>query len=115
MKQYTKLVNDIFDTRTPFDLIIAKRYPRAHFAVFDINSFIADIYHNPQTYLPAPANVTGVFRTCPTSGTPCVDSALSIDHFLWFDELHPSTKTDEIIAKEFITLVKGKSKFAKYW
>lgn len=115
MKQYTKLVNDIFDYRTPFEARLAKRYPRANFAVFDVNSFIADIYYNPTKYLPSPANVTGVYHSCAVAGTPCVDSELPLSHFLWYDELHPSTKADEIIAKEFIQVVKGQSRFAAYW
>lgn len=115
MKQYTKLVNSIVDYRTPFELQIAKRYPRAHFAVFDINSFMAELFYNSDKYFPAPANVTGVYHSCHPSGAPCVDGPLSIDHFLWYDELHPSTKTDEIIAKEFIKVVKGRSKWATYW
>jgi hypothetical protein len=59
--------------------------------------------------------VTGVYHSCAVSGTPCVDSTLSLDHFLWFDELHPSAKTDEIIAREFIAVVEGNSKYSKYW
>lgn len=115
MRQYTTLVNDLFDFRTPFETKVAKRYPSAHFAVFDVNSFIADIYYNPTKYLPSPANVKGVYHSCAVSGTPCVNSTLPLDHFLWYDELHPSEKADEIIAKEFIKVVGGKSKFAKYW
>jgi len=59
--------------------------------------------------------VTGVYHVCDVSGSPCKDSDLPLDHFLWYDELHPSAKANEIIAKEFITVVKGKSKYAKYW
>jgi len=115
MKQYTKLVNDIFNYRTPFELKIAKRYPRAHIAIFDVNSFMAELFHNPTAYFPSPANVTGVYHSCHPSGNPCTDGPLPIDHFLWYDELHPSTKADEIIAREFIKVVGGKSKWATYW
>lgn len=115
MKEYTKLVNDIFDYRTPFELQIAKRYPGAKFAVFDVNSLITDIYNHPERYLTAPANVNGVYQLCGLDWSNCVNSKLSLDHFLWFDELHPSQRTDEIIAKEFVRVVKGGSRYATYW
>jgi hypothetical protein len=51
MKEYTKLVNEIFSYRTPFELLIAKRYPGVSVAIFDVNSFITNIYNNPTGYL----------------------------------------------------------------
>jgi hypothetical protein len=115
MKEYTKLVNDIYAYRTPFELLIAKRYPQAHFALFDVNKLMTDIYHKPGKYLSAPANVTGVYELCDKTWTTCVQSKLSLDHYLWFDELHPSARVDEVIAKEFVKIVKGDSKYAAYW
>lgn len=115
MKQYTQLVNSIIDYRTPFEMKVSKRYRGAHFANFDVNAFMREIYYNPTKYFPAPANVTGVYHSCDVSGSPCTDSPLGLDHFLWYDELHPSAKADEIIAKEFIKVVAGKSKWATYW
>lgn len=44
-----------------------------------------------------------------------MDSKLSLDHYLWFDELHPSERADRVIAEEFVRVVKGGSKYAKYW
>ncbi len=44
-----------------------------------------------------------------------MDSKLSLDHFLWFDELHPSERADQVIAREFVNVVKGTSKYATYW
>jgi hypothetical protein len=34
---------------------------------------------------------------------------------MWYDELHPSEQTDRVIAREFVDVVKGKSKWATYW
>lgn len=115
MKEYTKLVSALFTYRTPFEVTLAKRYPGASFAVFDVNTLITEIYNNPSKYLASPANVQGQYQLCDPSGSPCVDSKLSLDHFLWFDELHPSEKVDEIVAKEFVKVIKGGSKYAKYW
>lgn len=42
-------------------------------------------------------------------------SELGLDHFLWFDELHPSQRTDEIIAHEFLGIVRGGSRYVTYW
>jgi hypothetical protein len=34
---------------------------------------------------------------------------------MWYDELHPSEQTDRVIAREFVDVVKGGSKWATYW
>jgi hypothetical protein len=39
----------------------------------------------------------------------------SPDSFMWYDELHPSEQTDRVIAREFVDVVKGNSKWATYW
>ncbi|RDW79502.1 carbohydrate esterase family 16 protein [Coleophoma cylindrospora] len=110
MKEYTQLVNTIFDYRVPFELQIAKRYPGAKIAIFDINSLMTDMYNNPTEYFTAPANVTGAYTDCGGSSCP-----YSLDHFLWYDELHPSQRSDEIIAIEFAKVVDGSSTYATYW
>jgi hypothetical protein len=34
---------------------------------------------------------------------------------MWYDELHLSEQTDRIIAREFVGVVEGGSKWATYW
>ncbi|TAQ90007.1 hypothetical protein B7494_g1656 [Chlorociboria aeruginascens] len=115
MKEYTQLVNTIFDYRVPFEILIKKRYPGASIAIFDINTFLTDVYNNPIEYnFTAPVNVQNAYHEC-TAESVCVDSALSLDHYFWYDDLHPSQQTDEAIAKEFVRVVKGASKYASYW
>ncbi|KAJ5904645.1 GDSL lipase/acylhydrolase family protein [Penicillium subrubescens] len=58
----------------------------------------------------APANVTGFNKNCDVSETTCT----KLPSFLWFDELHPSPRTVQIIAQNFTNVVKGKSKWATY-
>lgn len=115
MKEYNSLVNSLFDYRTPFELLIARRYPGASFAVFDVHSLMTDMYDNPTDYFTSPANVTGQYTLCNVSGSNCKDSALSLDHFMWFDELHPSEQSDRAIAAEFVKVVGGSSRYAAYW
>lgn len=118
MKEYTQLVNDIFNYRTPFEILIAERYPGASMAIFDTNKLITDIYNDPAAFgFPSPTNVTGQYYLCnPVTGGSCTSQTqLGLDHFLWYDELHPSEQTDKVIAKEFISVVKGSSKYATYW
>jgi len=116
MKEYTKLVNSLYSYRTPYELLVAKRYPGASISIFDVNSLMTDIYYNPAGYLASPANVSGQYWKCEPSGNNCTTTTdLSLEHFLWYDELHPSQTTDEIIAKEFVNVVKGSSKYATYW
>jgi len=116
MKEYTTTVNSLFDYRTPYELLVKKRYPEASIAIYDVHSLITDIYNDPTGYLTAPANVTGQYYHCdPATGTICTSSSVSADHYLWYDELHPSQQTDKTIAKEFANVVKGSSKYATYW
>lgn len=116
MKEYTSLVNSIFSYRVPFELKIAKRYPGASFANFDVHSLLVEIYNNPSKYLTSPANVQGQYYLCDVAtGSKCTTSKLSLDHFMWYDELHPSERTDQVIAKEFEKVVQGKSGYATYW
>lgn len=117
MKEYTKLVNDIYAYRTPFEVLVQKRYPGASIAVFDINTLMTDIYYNPSQYFASPANVTGQYKLCSDaySGSTCATSNLTLDHFYWYDELHPGEQTDKAIANEFAKVVEGTSGYAKYW
>ncbi|KAE8447780.1 hypothetical protein EG329_010174 [Mollisiaceae sp. DMI_Dod_QoI] len=116
MKEYTSLVNTIFDYRTPYELKVSKRYPGASIAIYDVHSLLTDIYYNPTAFgLTAPAIVDHPYYVCDLSGNNCVPSSISLDHYMWYDELHPSQQTDEAIAKEFVNVVKGSSKYATYW
>lgn len=73
------------------------------------------MYENPSDYFhgSAPANVTGFTKQCDDDGE-CV-LAPSPESYMWFDELHPSERTSEIVAQEFVQVVKGESKWAAYW
>lgn len=115
MKEYSRLVNNIFDYRTPYEVLIAKRYPEASIAVFDTHRLITQVYNIPQDFLDPPGNVTGQYYSCDLSGAVCNESETGAGHFLWYDELHPSERTDEVIAYEFKAVVQGDSKFATYW
>ncbi|OQO05439.1 hypothetical protein B0A48_09208 [Cryoendolithus antarcticus] len=110
MAEYVALVNDVFTYQTPYLVEVAKRFPGAHFAVMDINGLLTDIYNNPSAYLngTAPLNVTSYVNL---NGKPNA----SPDSFIWYDELHPSEQTDRIIARTFVDVVKGSSKWATYW
>lgn len=72
------------------------------------------MWNNPADYLngTAPLNVTGFVKAC--ENTTCSERS-DWDSFLWYDELHPSEQTDRVVAKEFLDVVKGKSRFAEYW
>ncbi|KAK7700745.1 hypothetical protein SLS57_011997 [Botryosphaeria dothidea] len=112
MKEQVNLANDVYKYQTPYELLIAKRYPDAHFAIFDMYSLLTDIYINPADYLngTAPLNVEGYINTG--------NSTLSLtdrDSYMWYDALHPSEQTDRVIAANFVEVVKGTSKWATYW
>ena len=96
MHEYTTSVNNIYKYQTPFEALVAKRYPGASFANFDVWSLISDIYDSPSTYLNGtqPLTVEGYEHHCMLNGTEYNDCVLeyngtSPDSFMWYDELHP--------------------------
>ncbi|KAL2817117.1 hypothetical protein BJX63DRAFT_419693 [Aspergillus granulosus] len=107
-------VNDVFKYKTPFEALVAHRYQGAQLAVMDLYGLISDIYYNPIEYLDAPANVTGYVRHCGMEGGGCTLQANPAS-YLWYDELHPSERADEVIGKEFVKVVEGTSRWATYW
>jgi len=111
MFEYVSLVNAVFKYETPYLTEVEKRFPGAHIAVMDINGLLTDIYNNPSQYLngSAPLDVTGYANNVNGSNNTSPDS------FMWYDELHPSEQTDRVIAREFVGVVEGGSKWATYW
>ncbi|KAJ8108321.1 hypothetical protein ONZ43_g6460 [Nemania bipapillata] len=115
--EYTTTVNTIYDYGVPFNLLVKKRWPGSSFIIFDTHQIILDIYNNPEKYLTAPANVTSSYYTCPdpNSGAGCASSEEPLSSFLWYDALHPSSRTDEIIGTELAKALDGKSQYATYY
>ncbi|KIW31690.1 uncharacterized protein PV07_03295 [Cladophialophora immunda] len=123
MQQFTTTVNNVFKYQTPYELLVANRYPGAHFALFDTHALITDIYNAPANYL----NGTGVVKGgecvwgyenhCTVDQKTCVkrQNGTNPDGYLWFDELHPSEQTDRIIARNFVQVLNGTSKYATYY
>jgi hypothetical protein len=132
MMQMVVTTNAIFDYRTPFELLIAQRFPGARFALMDMYGLVGaqllkhlqmadewqilDIWNNPTQYLngTAPANVTGFISHCNMDSSVCTQLP-SPDSFLWYDESHPSQQADRIIAREFVGVIKRESRWATYW
>lgn len=73
---------------------------------------MSDIYYHPTEY-PNITNVTGSVKQC--DGPKDCKRAPEPEKFLWFDELHPSQQTDQIIADEFVRVANRSSKWALYW
>ncbi|EED22785.1 GDSL lipase/acylhydrolase family protein [Talaromyces stipitatus ATCC 10500] len=113
MWESVKTVNEIYKYQLPFELLIRNRYPGAQFALMDMYSIISDIYYNPEQYLASPANVTGFIEHCDARGE--CSRLPNEESFLWYNYLHPSWKTDSIIAERFVEVVEGRSKYATYW
>ncbi|KND93313.1 Thermolabile hemolysin [Tolypocladium ophioglossoides CBS 100239] len=112
MLAYTTSVNTMFDYGAPFYLRVQSRWPGAIFSIFDVHSLVMDVRANPSEYLTAPANITGQYRVCFAN---CVVSPEPLSSFMWYDELHPSARMEEIIAKNFIDVVNGKSKYGTHY
>jgi len=116
MQQTVSALNQIYAYRTPFESQIANLYPYAKIASFDVNSLMTNIYYHPAQYLngTAPLNVQGVTHLCDTQGTNCTLSD-SPDSYAWYDPIHPSEQTSRIVAREFVSVMSGESKYARYW
>ena len=111
MLETVATVNSIYEYRTPFETRVNNTWPGAQVANFDVHALMTDIYENPAAYLngTAPLNVTGYV-------IGAGDISLSDrDSFMWYDELHPSEQVDRVIAREFVGVLGGSSKWAKYW
>ncbi|KXT07508.1 hypothetical protein AC579_2173 [Pseudocercospora musae] len=117
MQEQVVTVNRIYDVQTPFEVLVKKSMPEARVVVMDMHALISDIYHDPSSYLngTAPLNVTGYVNShCNATGQACTPDP-NPDSFLWYDALHPSEQTERIIAREFVDVVAGGSKWATYW
>ncbi|KAF2180498.1 carbohydrate esterase family 16 protein [Zopfia rhizophila CBS 207.26] len=116
MYESVATVNEVFKYRTAVEVEVNETWEDAKVAVYDVNALITDIWTNPKEYLngTAPPNVTGVINQCDTQGNNCKEAS-SKDSYLWYDELHPSEQADRVIAREFVGVLGGRSKWAKYW
>ncbi|CAK7220223.1 hypothetical protein SBRCBS47491_004115 [Sporothrix bragantina] len=111
--EYTTSVNTIFDYGVPYWTLVRRRWLGASVAIFNTHQLLTDVYNNPAAYLAAPANSTGYYHHCdPKNTSNCANVAnTAIDNFMFYDELHPSPKTDSIIAETFLDVVAGVSPY----
>ena len=119
MHQLTTSANEILKYQTPFELLVAGRYPGAHIALFDTYALFSDIYHAPELYLNGTekANVRGWIEHCDLDFENCVKEfdGKSDDSFMWFDELHPSEQVHRVLGQEVVETLKGRGAYATYW
>ncbi|KIV95946.1 hypothetical protein PV10_03537 [Exophiala mesophila] len=119
----TNTVNTVFKYQTPYELKIANRYPGAHFAVFDGNSVIRDIYQNPDDFFngTAPPNIQVPAAECTfddfgmTVCEPTGDAIGNLDGFMWFDNVHATEQTHRVLAREFVKVLDGESTYTQYY
>ncbi|PGH09888.1 hypothetical protein AJ80_07598 [Polytolypa hystricis UAMH7299] len=114
IKENVVTLNELFKYKTPVEVTFKRRYKGANFALFDTSALITDIYNNPNRYLKGTPNVRGWINNCDLTGGNC-EKADCPESYLWFDELHPSVRTSEIIAENFLAVLNGKSKYATYY
>ena len=108
--ELTTSANDIFEYQTPYEFKVSERYPGAQVALFDVWSLVREVYFHPDSYY------NGSLATNVTSYiTLSEETRSSPDSFMWWDGLHPSEQTGRIIARNFIEVLNGTSKYAQYW
>ncbi len=113
--EYTTDVNTMVAYGLPFQAIVRRRWPGSSVAVFNVHQLLTDMYNSPAAYLAAPANATGFYHHCSPQNTNCVNMAAPLDAFMWYDDLHPSSKTDSVIAQNFVDVVAGTSKYGTWY
>ncbi|TKA69618.1 hypothetical protein B0A55_06777 [Friedmanniomyces simplex] len=119
MLQQTTSVNEILRYQTPYEVLVARRYPGAHVAIFDLWELISDIYADPAGYLDRSilTKASDYEHHCDVAGEHC---AYEYDHehpdsFMWWDELHPSGRVHRVIAREVVQALEGRFRYASYW
>ncbi|EHK17225.1 carbohydrate esterase family 16 protein [Trichoderma virens Gv29-8] len=117
MYEYTRAVNEIIKFQVPFQQLVAKRYPGAKWAIYDVNSLFKDIHQSPGKYLngTTPLNVLDYIHHCQAGGTNCTNLPGDPDSYMFYDSLHPSEQVHRIVAQNFMDVISGGSKFATYW
>jgi hypothetical protein len=85
MHEFVTTVNNVYKYQTPFEVLVAGRYPGANFAIYDTWQLISDIYDSPSQYLngTAPPVVDGYQHHCNLNRTDCVLEG-SPDSYLWY-------------------------------
>nr|7ZTN_A Chain A, Carbohydrate esterase family 16 protein [Thermothelomyces thermophilus]7ZTN_B Chain B, Carbohydrate esterase family 16 protein [Thermothelomyces thermophilus] len=111
IREYSTSVNTMLENGALVMASLKKRWPKAMVDVFDVHSLFNDIYNAPTKYLDAPHNVNSYYHQCGPAGSPCTDQPGSLNGYMWYDELHPSNKTSSIVARNFLDVVAGKSKY----
>ncbi|KAM5343273.1 hypothetical protein ACJ41O_014239 [Fusarium nematophilum] len=115
MLQYTSSVNTMLDYGVPYQNMIRRRWPGATFTIFNANNLMQDLIAEPEKHFTAPTNITGFYNVCDPTGEPgasrCVPSKSPLSSFMWFDEMHPSERTMEIIAQHFLDAIVGNSAY----
>ncbi|CAK7197411.1 hypothetical protein SEUCBS139899_000057 [Sporothrix eucalyptigena] len=111
--EYTTITNTVFEYGLPYWALVRRRWLGASVSLFNTHQLLTDIYNNPSAYLTAPANATGYYHHCQaTNSLNCTTvTNTTIDNFMFYDELHPSPKTDSVIAETFLDVVAGVSPY----
>lgn len=94
--EYTTNVNTIFEYGVPFQTLVMKRWPGAGVDIYNVHKLLVDIYNDPSSYLDPPAISKGFYHHCnPLNTSDCTNMSSEgpLSGFMFYDELHPSTKT----------------------
>ncbi|KAH7024937.1 uncharacterized protein B0I36DRAFT_295675 [Microdochium trichocladiopsis] len=119
VRNYVGLVNSLYDWRSGYHVLVGKRWAGSTLAVFDVEALMTDVYNNPGLYLNGTAARPQSQGSAVQCGSACTDATVQAqnirDSYMWYDGLHPTEQTGRVIAREFINVQKGNSKWARYW
>ncbi|KAL2851123.1 hypothetical protein BJY01DRAFT_245063 [Aspergillus pseudoustus] len=113
MREYTTSVNTMLQYGLPFQGLSA-RWPGATVSFFDAHRLLVDVVEEPERYLETPVReVWEMFQGRCTDFlmTDCEYNEGPLGGYVWYDELHPSERVEEIVADELIKVLAGTSEY----
>ncbi|PHH88816.1 hypothetical protein CDD83_6997 [Cordyceps sp. RAO-2017] len=108
MRLATVEVNAKLRDDMPVQVQESHRWPDADVTLLDAHAIFTDVLAQPDAYLDAPADVTTPKRVCLDQ---CVESPNPLSSFMWYDELHPAEKMEQILSQSFNNNIHGRDMY----
>ncbi|KAL4901560.1 hypothetical protein BDW74DRAFT_181571 [Aspergillus multicolor] len=116
MREYAVSTNTMLMFGIPYQRLEG-RWPGATVSFFDAQQLIVDIVTDPGRYVkeqPVAAGIEMFRKGCRDfAQLDCDFNEGPLGRYVWYDELHPSERVEEIIAEEFIKVLGGESKYGE--
>ncbi|QRW13558.1 carbohydrate esterase family 16 protein [Ceratobasidium sp. AG-Ba] len=120
MSELVQSGNELWAVKTKY--IAPLQFPGAVFGLFDSYGLFKDMYYNPASYLAGPPYfIDDPIVQCkyPYEGSTwpvCVVQPDGVrNSYLWWDEVHPSDKASQIVARHVLSAMNGQGPFVSWY